>query len=174
MSASSLCVVVVMFVMLACITMETPATAAFLNVMSRDYPSDGLSVEEQQAALSQLRGSAKRLQADVDDIETLLDLINVEPSSAGGFNQDPLSSWRQQSSVKRSKEGKNGGPRRYDSYGVAGRFGRWTSLPPSFLAWPGCRADRYNVHHTLHLPWFISWHSLTRRSLADTLAPAHI
>jgi len=72
---------------------------------------------DRQLILTQLRSEIKRLQFLADALSDLNSPDSLPEQSFGGE-----AIWKSGEALKRS--GKTGTPRRYDSYGVAGRFGR--------------------------------------------------
>jgi len=97
---SAVIVTVSMVALVGCMT--SPAETACVG-----YPAQ--QIADKQLLLAQLREAIQNLESPDATQEEPVEIPNDV-------------AWKLSESLKRS--GRNGGPRRYDSYGVGGRFGR--------------------------------------------------
>jgi hypothetical protein len=76
-----------------------------------------VSSDNKQLTLAHLRSAVKRLQQLVDNMEPLVSSSVLDSLDVS----DDTAAWKQ---LDEKRTAGKYGPRRYDSYGVAGRFGR--------------------------------------------------
>lgn len=106
-------VIMLTVAILSCVVMMAQPTVGY--IFSGEYSPSSLphSSDDKQLTLSQIRQAVKRLQQLVDTMEPLVSSSALDSLDDSGVN------WNDQ-----EKRNAKYGPRRYDSYGVAGRFGR--------------------------------------------------
>jgi len=101
--------VMVIVAIVSIVAMTTPTEAAYV-----EYPLQ--QEADKQILLAQLRSEVKRLQLLTDVLANLRSLGGPVAEESDGSLNEALG--------EEKRSGRSGSPRRYDSYGVAGRFGR--------------------------------------------------